>query len=119
MDASSLRNLKPRLKQDEKAPRPGRDGSRPRSSVLSNSDANTTGSEIAERAGLSRGAQLYHFPTEEGLFAKAVEHLCELMFNEMRHKMERLPVEADLVPSRSISFGKPQTAGFTRRGRNW
>jgi AcrR family transcriptional regulator len=51
--------------------------------------------EIAERAGLSRGAQLYHFPTKEDLFAKAVEHLSELLSNEMRQKVEQLPVEAD------------------------
>jgi AcrR family transcriptional regulator len=57
--------------------------------------ANTTGSEIAEPAGLSRGAQLCHFPTKEDLFAKAVEYVCELMFNEMRRKVEQLPVEAD------------------------
>jgi hypothetical protein len=29
------------------------------------------------------------------LFAKAVEHLFELMFNQMRQKVEQLPVEAD------------------------
>ena len=35
--------------------------------------------------------------------ANAVEHPCELVLNEVRHKMEQLPVEADRVPSRSIS----------------
>lgn len=48
--------------------------------------ANTTTSEIAERAGLSRGAQLYHFPTKEELLTRAVEHLFGLMFGEMKRR---------------------------------
>src|SRR5271168_3376924 len=52
--------------------------------------SNTTTSEIAERAGLSRGAQLYHFPTKEELLTRAVEHLFELMFGEMKEKVSRL-----------------------------
>jgi len=57
--------------------------------------ANTTTSEIAERAGLSRGAQLYHFPRKEELLAGAVEHLFELMFGEMKEKVSRLTNEND------------------------
>jgi len=57
--------------------------------------ANTTTSEIAERAGLSRGAQLYHFPGKEELIAGAVEHLFELMFGEMKEKVSRLTNEND------------------------
>jgi AcrR family transcriptional regulator len=52
--------------------------------------SNTTTSEIAERAGLSRGAQLYHFPTKEELITRAVEHLFEMMFGEMKEKVSRL-----------------------------
>ena len=52
--------------------------------------ANTTTSEITERAGLSRGAQLYHFPTKEELLTRAVEHLFGLMFGEMKEKVSRL-----------------------------
>ena len=97
MDASSVRaTFKPRLKQDEKSP-----ATRRRlleaaiRCVIECGYANTTGSEIAERAGLSRGAQLYHFPSKEELFAKAVEHLWELIFNEVRHKVAQLPVQGD------------------------
>ena len=57
--------------------------------------ANTTTSEIAERAGLSRGAQLYHFPKKEELLTSAVEHLFELMFGEMKEKVGRLTDEND------------------------
>ena len=37
--------------------------------------AATTTIEIARRAGVSRGAQLHHFPTKAELLATAVEHL--------------------------------------------
>ena len=57
--------------------------------------ANTTTSEIAERAGFSRGAQLYHFPKKEELLTSAVEHLFELMFGEMKEKVSRLTNEND------------------------
>jgi AcrR family transcriptional regulator len=57
--------------------------------------ANTTTSEVAERAGLSRGAQLYHFPRKEELLTSAVEHLFQLMFSEMKEKVGRLGNEND------------------------
>jgi AcrR family transcriptional regulator len=56
---------------------------------------NTTTSEIAECAGLSRGAQLYHFPKKEELLTSAVEHLFGLMFGEMKEKVTRLTNEND------------------------
>src|SRR6185369_6387055 len=37
--------------------------------------AGTSTPEIARRAGLSRGAQLHHFPTKAELVTSAVEHL--------------------------------------------
>ena len=40
--------------------------------------ANTTTAEIASRAGLSKGAQLHHFPTKEKLVISALEYLFEL-----------------------------------------
>jgi AcrR family transcriptional regulator len=39
---------------------------------------------IAERAGVSRGAQLHHYPTRAALVMAAVEHLCELRGAELR-----------------------------------
>ncbi len=105
MDASILRSsFKPRLKQDEKSAETRRrllDAAI--LSLIERGYANTTGSEIAERAGLSRGAQLYHFPTKEDLLTKAVEHLFQLMFEEMRQKVEGLSGEADR-PSHAVDF---------------
>src|SRR6266404_1767040 len=98
MGASSPigRNTKTRLTQDEKTAETRRrllD-----SAILCLIDrgyANTTTSEVAERAGLSRGAQLYHFPRKEELLTSAVDHLFHLMFSEMKEKVGRLGNEND------------------------
>src|SRR3954466_3942789 len=50
----------------------------------------TTTTVIAERAGVSRGAQLHHFPTKAELVAAAVEHLANRMGAEMRKDADRL-----------------------------
>ncbi|HEY6393827.1 MAG TPA: TetR/AcrR family transcriptional regulator [Candidatus Binataceae bacterium] len=76
--------------------------------------ANTTTSEIAERAGLSRGAQLYHFATKEDLLANAVEHLYELQLSEFR---EQLSIIADDHDRRTAAIDKLwsfMTAPLTR-----
>lgn len=46
--------------------------------------AATTTTEVARRAGVSRGAQLHHFPTRAQLLAAAVEHLFERRNAEFR-----------------------------------
>ena len=53
--------------------------------------ANTTTSRVVERAGVSRGAQVHHFPTKAELVAEAVGYLAELRADEMREALERLP----------------------------
>lgn len=45
--------------------------------------AGTTTTEIATRAGVSRGAQLHHFPKKDELVVSALEHVFELRLNEM------------------------------------
>jgi AcrR family transcriptional regulator len=89
-------SLKPRLTQDEKTAETRRrllDAAI--LCLIDRGYANTTTSEIAERAGLSRGAQLYHFPKKEELLTCAVEHLFSLMFGEMKEKVSRLTSEND------------------------
>ena len=49
--------------------------------------ARTTTQAIAARAGLSRGAQLHHFPTKESLVVAAVEHLAHKRHAEMREAL--------------------------------
>ncbi len=58
--------------------------------------SNTTTMEIADRAGLSRGSQLYHFPNKDALLTSAVEYLTELRIAEFRTAMTQVPRNADL-----------------------
>jgi AcrR family transcriptional regulator len=46
---------------------------------------------VSERAGVSRGAQLHHFPTKQDLVFAAVEHLTELRGAELVEAARRLP----------------------------
>jgi AcrR family transcriptional regulator len=46
---------------------------------------------VSQRAGVSRGAQLHHFPTKDALVLAAVEHLSELRGQELREAASRLP----------------------------
>ena len=57
--------------------------------------ARTTTPEIARRAGVSRGAQLHHFPTKAELVTAAVEHLFERRHREFRDAFGRVPAGAD------------------------
>lgn len=45
---------------------------------------NTPTTEITERAGISRGALLYHFPSKEDLVAAALEHLLDQEIQRLR-----------------------------------
>jgi len=45
--------------------------------------AGATTTEIATRAGVSRGAQLHHFPKKDELVVNALEHVFELRLTEM------------------------------------
>jgi AcrR family transcriptional regulator len=46
---------------------------------------------VSQRAGVSRGAQLHHFPTKNDLVLAAVEHLSEARGQELRDAADRLP----------------------------
>jgi AcrR family transcriptional regulator len=54
--------------------------------------AATTTTLVAERAGVSRGAQLHHYPTKAALVLAAVEHL-------IRRRGEELKAEAATLPA--------------------
>src|SRR5689334_2082670 len=57
--------------------------------------ARTTTTEIAERGGVSRGAQLHHFPTKSELVTEAVAYLFERRDEEFRAAFAKLPADAD------------------------
>jgi AcrR family transcriptional regulator len=46
---------------------------------------------VSQRAGVSRGAQLHHFPTKSDLVLAAVEHLSEVRGRELREAAAALP----------------------------
>ncbi|WP_338036791.1 TetR/AcrR family transcriptional regulator [Nocardioides ferulae] len=46
---------------------------------------------VSERAGVSRGAQLHHFPTKNDLVVAAVEHLTEIRGAELAEAAQKLP----------------------------
>ena len=46
---------------------------------------------VSERAGVSRGAQLHHFPTKNDLVLAAVEHLSEVRDDECRGRDRACP----------------------------
>ncbi|NJP34104.1 TetR/AcrR family transcriptional regulator [Micromonospora thermarum] len=51
----------------------------------------TTTTVVATRAGVSRGAQLHHYPTKAALVTAAVAHLAERRAEELRVEAEALP----------------------------
>jgi AcrR family transcriptional regulator len=53
--------------------------------------AGTTTTAVAERAGVSRGAQLHHFPTKAELVATSVEYVMERRLEEFKASMTSLP----------------------------
>ena len=65
--------------------------------------ARTSAQVVARRAGVSRGAQLHHYPTRIELFTAAIEHLLTRQLEEMREAMskirgkDRLPRVLDML----------------------
>ena len=50
----------------------------------------TTTTVVSRRAGVSRGAQLHHFPSKQALVVAAVEHLTDRRRDDMRRHAARL-----------------------------
>ncbi len=55
--------------------------------------AGTTTTVVSERAGVSRGAQLHHFPSKQDLVVAAVEHLSERRRDDMVAAAADLPAK--------------------------
>ena len=53
--------------------------------------AATTTTEVVRRAGVSRGAQVHHFPTKDDLVLAALEHLLERRIREFETTFANLP----------------------------
>jgi len=63
--------------------------------------AATTTTAVCARAGLSRGAQLHHFPTRADLLVHAVGHLAKRRADEVRRDL-RPPTAASDRPARAL-----------------
>jgi AcrR family transcriptional regulator len=63
----------------------------------------TSTTEVVRRAGVSRGAQVHHYPAKEDLVVAAVEHLCSRRMAEYRATLERLPA-SERTPAASIDL---------------
>ncbi len=57
--------------------------------------AGTTTTVVAERAGVSRGAQLHHYPTKAELVIQAVARLAQRSGDELRRDAASLPAARD------------------------
>src|SRR6478672_8781618 len=64
-------------------------------SLVEGGYAATTTIETARRAGVSRGAQLHHFPTKAELLTTAVGHLFDRRRAEFLEAFEAIDPEAD------------------------
>ena len=65
--------------------------------LAANGYASLTTNDIARRAGVSRGAQLHHFPTKADLMAASVEHLLDRRLREFQAALSAVaPGAADI-----------------------
>ena len=65
--------------------------------IVESSYSNTTTMKIAEKAGLSRGATLHHFPSKKDIIRAVVEYLHEKRLQAFRRSVNEIPKDADIV----------------------
>ncbi|HEY1358395.1 MAG TPA: TetR/AcrR family transcriptional regulator [Thermoleophilaceae bacterium] len=66
--------------------------------------ANLTTTKVVERAGVSRGAQVHHFPTKAELVSEAVRHLAAKRVEEFLQTMPKLPSSEEKRVSRILDL---------------
>jgi AcrR family transcriptional regulator len=65
---------------------------------------NLTTGRVADRAGVSRGAQLHQYPTRQELVVAAVEYLANQRASGLREEVTRLPDDADRTAAALAMF---------------
>ncbi len=65
--------------------------------IVESSYSNTTTMKIAERAGLSRGAMLHHFPSKIDIIRAVVDYLHKKRLEGFRRAIHEIPEGADRV----------------------
>ncbi len=71
--------------------------------------AGATVAEVAEHAGVSRGAAQHHYPTREDLITGALEHMFDGRMAEVREAVPRLPPG----PERTLAVVRQMVEHFT------
>lgn len=66
--------------------------------------ANTTTTEIAKKAKLSRGATLHHFPSRIDIIRAAVDHLHQKRLRAFRKSVSNIPPDVDRVKMAMESY---------------
>lgn len=72
----------------------------------------TTSPAVAERAGLSRGAQLHHFGTRDQLVVAAIEHLAQKRLRRVREALTELSIATPPGDHRPEEQSEPQEAAL-------
>ena len=72
----------------------------------------TTSTAVADRAGLSRGAQLHHFGTQDRLVVAAVEYLAQKRLQRVREQLAGLAGAATPTERQQPSRDRPQVAAL-------
>jgi AcrR family transcriptional regulator len=65
--------------------------------IVELSYSKTTTMKISEKAGLSRGATLHHFPSKMDIIRAAVDHLHERRLQAFRRSIREIPQGADMA----------------------
>lgn len=69
----------------------------------------TTTTKIAERAGLSRGAMLHHFPSKRAVVAATIDYLHAKRLKAFRKAIENIPLSKDRLRAGLIAYWKHVT----------
>jgi AcrR family transcriptional regulator len=65
--------------------------------IVDSGYSGTTTTKIANRAGLSRGATLHHFPSKKDIIRAAVDYLHERRLQAFRRSISDIPPDSDIV----------------------
>lgn len=65
--------------------------------IVELSYSNTTMMKISEKAGLSRGATLHHFPSKMDVISAVVDYLHEKRIQAFRHSIREIPEDVDMA----------------------
>jgi len=65
--------------------------------IVDSSYSKTTMMKISDRAGLSRGATLHHFPSKKDIIRAVVEYLHEKRLQAFRRAIQEIPEDTDMA----------------------